>query len=279
MGSVEKWIKMPVIGPVLLLGYRYRTASGYIKQQRQRFRDWLWKSNETTNYTFNLEGWNERYLAAFLSEATNRPYEEIEGYLDEIRNDVALRSHIESKTAASDYVMMADPEVRLGKRIGWYALVRALKPQLVVETGVDKGLGTVVLAAALLKNRQDGFPGKVYGTDINPKAGYLLDGPYAEVGQVLYGDSIESLRGLTEPVDLFINDSDHSADYERREYEVIAEKLSPGAYILGDNAHATEELFRFCRATGRAFVFFREQPKNHWYPGGAISLGFFNKTS
>ncbi len=275
MASKDQLIRLPIIGPLALWVYRYKAASPLMKVQNRRFRRWMRESRETTNYTFNLEPWNVRYLTAFISEATGKSFEEIDGYIQEIQNDTALRSHILAKTEASDYKIMADAEVRLGKRIGWYALIRALKPQVVVETGVDKGLGTVVLASALIRNKAEGHPGKVYGTDINPKAGYLLDGPYAEVSKVLYGDSIESINALTEPVDFFINDSDHSADYERREYEAIADKLSPRAYILGDNAHSTEELFKFCRATGRSFVFFREQPQDHWYPGGAISLGYF----
>jgi hypothetical protein len=73
-------------------------------------------------------------------------------------------------------------------------------------------------------------------------------------------------------VDLFINDSDHSADYERAEYDVIANKLSPLATIVGDNAHATDCLREFARKTGRKFLFFAEQPKDHWYPGGGIEI-------
>ena len=38
-----------------------------------------------------------------------------------------------------------------GRRLGWYALVRALKPRTVVETGADKGLGSCVLAALRLR--------------------------------------------------------------------------------------------------------------------------------
>jgi len=54
------------------------------------------------------------------------------------------------------------------------------------------------------------------------------------MGKILYGDSITSLKTLSEPIDLFINDSDHSAEYEAREYQVIEpllseDALSPGA--------------------------------------------------
>jgi hypothetical protein len=109
---------------------------------------------------------------------------------------------------------------------------------------------------------------------LNPEAGYLLTAPYSQYGRILYGDSIQSLRALDHPIDLFINDSDHSADYEYREYKTIEAKLSPRALILGDNAEATDRLARFSSETGRSFLFFAEQPKDHWFPGAGIGISF-----
>ena len=91
---------------------------------------------------------------------------------------------------------------------------------------------------------------------------------------ILYGDSIESLAKLDESIDLFINDSDHSAEYEALEYRTIAPKLSERAIIIADNAHVTDELMRFSRASGRRFMFFREEPADHWYLGAGIGLSF-----
>jgi hypothetical protein len=101
----------------------------------------------------------------------------------------------------------------------------------------------------------------------------LLTEPYNKVGSILYGDSIQSLRSIRE-IDIFINDSDHSADYERREYETIAPKLPLGGLILGDNSHCTNALAAFSEILGRQFIFFREQPKDHWHPGAGIGISF-----
>jgi predicted O-methyltransferase YrrM len=169
---------------------------------------------------------------------------------------------------------MADKEARYGRRVGWYALTRVLKPRIIVETGVDKGLGACLLTAALKRNAQEKHKGRYFGTDINPVAGYLLSGDYAEYGRILYGDSIESLEEFDGEIDLFINDSDHSAQYEAKEYEAVAAKLSAQAIILGDNAHATDKLLEFSLRTNRHFIFFEEGPTNHWYPGGGIGISF-----
>jgi hypothetical protein len=71
-----------------------------------------------------------------------------------------------------------------------------------------------------------------------------------------------------------VNDSERSGDYEYREYQTIAEKLNPGAIILGDNSHVSDSLCHFAWEAGRCFVFFREVPKDHWYPGAGIGFAF-----
>jgi hypothetical protein len=52
----------------------------------------------------------------------------------------------------------------------------------------------------------------------------------------------------------------------------IADKLSPQAIILGDNAH--DKLARYSEEQGRSFLFFHEEPSGHWYPGGGIGISF-----
>jgi len=237
---------------------------------------WLLVSREDTNYTYDLTPQNRLHLAHLLAVVTGCPVTEIKGYMAELDGDDALRAHIAANFDAQTPVARAisDRYARYGRRMGWYALVRICKPKLLVETGVDKGLGSVVLCAALLRNRAEGSAGRYLGTDIRPEAGALLTGPYAEVGRILYGDSIASLKTIADPIDLFINDSDHSADYEAREYETIAGRLSAEAVVIGDNAHVSDKLAAFAEATGRKFVFLREQPQDHFYPGAGIGLAY-----
>ena len=168
----------------------------------------------------------------------------------------------------------SDIEINYGRRLGWYTFVRVLKPRIVVETGVDHGVGSCVLASALLRNISEGYAGKYYGTEIRSEAGQFFTGKYAAAGKILYDDSIESLKNLDEKIDLFVNDSDHSSEYEFREYLTIAEKLSCRSVILGDNAHVTDCLSRFSREVGRNFIFFAEKPDLHWYPGAGIGISY-----
>ncbi len=251
---------------------RRRLARQYYADALKRIEGWAWKDTEDSNFYYRLTPLNEDQLAQTVKCVTGCDLERVRSYFAELDGDAGLREHIRKALAQSNYGR--DIQVEFGRRLGWYAMVRALKPKLVVETGVDHGVGSCVLASALLRNAADGCPGRYIGTDIRQEAGQLLQGPYRSVAEIVYGDSIQSLKDLQGSIDLFINDSDHSADYEAREYETVAGKLSPSAVILGDNSHVTDKLSRFSATHGRRFIFFREIPQDHWYPGAGIGISF-----
>jgi predicted O-methyltransferase YrrM len=235
---------------------------------------WLVTSREYTNYTYDLTDLNKLHLAFFIANATGVTHETVGQYIRELEEDEALRDHIRSTTAASRERRFADRRARYGRRLGWYALVRILKPRVVVETGVDKGLGACVLTAALIRNEADGSPGRYYGTDIQPRSGFLLGGRYRELAKVIVGDSITSLSSFNKTIDLFISDSDHTPGYEEREYEVVSPRLSTGAFVVSDTAERTQALADFAVSTGRRFAYFQEQPLRHWWPGAGIGLAY-----
>ena len=266
--------RTPIIREIALFLLRTRIAAAYLLEQLSKIIDWLLRSREAVNFTYDLTDLNKQYLASLIAGITSRSFQEISAYMQELEDDGELRRHIEEAIRASNWRHFADTTVHYGRRLGWYAVARAIKPRVIVETGVDKGLGSCVLTSALIRNEQEGMPGHYYGTDINPNAGFLLDGKYRRYGEVLYGDSILSLEKLEISIDLFVNDSDHSAHYEAREYQTISGKLSPGAILLGDNSHSTSALLEFSLTTGRQFVFFQEKPLRHWYPGAGIGISF-----
>lgn len=251
---------------------RYNMAMSYFKPRLQMIRKWTFNSNEESNFTYRLTDSNLTYLLQMCSVVTGLPIEQLKNYLDEASQNSQLRQHVREVTSQSGLSEWSDKSCEFGRRLGWYLLARATKPKVIVETGIDKGLGALLLNYALIKNAEEGAPGRYFGTDINPHAGYLLSSPYNKFGTILYGDSIESLKGLPDQIDLFINDSDHSADYETNEYRTVENQLSENALILGDNSHTTDCLSKFALRTGRKFLFFKEEPLDHWYPGAGIGI-------
>ncbi|MFE9653373.1 class I SAM-dependent methyltransferase [Micromonospora sp. NPDC006431] len=236
---------------------------------------WLLTSREHHNYTYDLTTLSQHHLAWFVSVVCDVPVGQVRGWFAELEGDDKLRGHIETATATASRRGLADRQVRYARRIGWYAIVRARKPAHVVETGVDKGLGSCVLAAALLRNTAEGHPGRLTSLDINPEAGYLAKAtPWADVVDLVIGDSIASISALDRPVDLFLHDSDHSRGHEQREFDAIEPQLAPAAMLLTDNATITNVLAQHAERTGRRFLAYRETPARHWYPGDGIGVAW-----
>lgn len=261
--------------PIRVL-YRLSIGLTYFTTRLSSVISWSFKRTENSNFYYDLTDKNKLELVNAVSIATESSPDVVHGYLEEILQDLRLRQHIR-ETFICDK-SMKHSSLQLGRRIGWYAFVRALKPRLVVETGVHQGVGALVLISALMRNVDEGYDGRYLGTDIDPNAGELIKGKYGNLGRVRYGDSIESLKSLEGPIDLFVNDSDHSAHYEAREYRTIEKIIAPNAIILGDNSHVTSSLLDFSKEHGRSFLLFREEPKNHWYPGAGIGISFPSET-
>ncbi len=242
---------------------------------------WLWASRETTNFTYDLEAANERFLAANIAFVTGKTIAEIESLFRELDEDAEIRSAYKSALTGSSQGFIADSKMRVARRKAWYALARVLKPRLVVEAGVDKGLGSLVLCAALRRNTAQGYPGRYLGTDLKPGAGWMLVDDYRAYGEILYGDSIESLRTLPGPIDMFIADSCHDPDYERNEYLAVYAKLGERFVVISDQG--TTALLEVAQQNDWHFFAFRERatdtiaegtdfgvafPKNVWGCGG-----------
>jgi len=232
---------------------------------------WLVRSREHTNFTYNYSPASLEYLAHALGLVTGCPVALLRAYLAEPTENVELNRTVRERGEASDRRAVIDRHVRLGKQRIWYALARALKPARIVEAGVGPGLAAVVLAEALLKNAGEGNGGEYLGIDRDPRAGALLGPRQRSVARIIRGESVSTLGGLGQPVDLFITDSHVSADLEYAECRAIGPWLTERAMV---GTTVTTRLPAFAEETGRAFLGFKEEPRDHWYPGGWVGLAF-----
>lgn len=272
---LRRLLKHTWLGRIVMIPARFLLiAVPYLWRQFVQMLGWAFTSKEHYNHTYHLTELNTQYLASYIAVVSGHPVAAIEGYMQELINDTALRQSLEQQALASPDRHNSDIEPRYGRRLGWYALIRATKPKVIVETGVDRGLGTAVMAAALHKNAGEGCPGVVYATDIVPTCGYLIAEPYKKYCRVLIGDSIESLKKFTEPVDIFLHDSDHRAEYEWAEFLAIEPRLHESSLVMSDNSQATNKLREFATRRGGAFLYFQDNPRDHWWPGDGIGTIF-----
>ncbi len=262
-------ILLGIIAPI----YRFYLSLRYLNSQAKKILIWLINSREITNHTYYLPRHNIKELAYVISHALQVDRTTVEQYFDEIESDINLRNHISEVTNSSQYKSVSDKEVRYGQRVAWYAVTRICKPKLIVETGLDKGLGTCTLAAALMSNAaKEGEQGKILAVDINPEAGWLIETPYDKHVEFLNDDSISALSSIDKSIDLFIYDSVRNSVHEQQEYEIISNKLRKGSIIISTTTHHSEALMNFAQELDEDYYSWLEIPKDHFYPGGGLGI-------
>jgi predicted O-methyltransferase YrrM len=130
-----------------------------------------------------------------------------------------------------------------------YALVRALRPETIVETGVANGASTFFFLRALSANGG----GVLHSFDISDDVGIYLTEADRRTWDLQVLDTRAPLRDLARqlsrlaPVDLFIHDSHHRYKYMSREFELAAAVLRDNGVILSDDAESTFAFDEFCR--------------------------------
>lgn len=273
--SLRHFLKHTSAGRVLLIPYRlFVIAMPRLFIQFGQMCRWALTSKEHYNHSYDLAPLNRDYLVGTVAVVTGLPYDAVDLLIKELETDLQLRSLLRARALTGPDRHNSDPEPRYGRRLAWYALVRATRPRVVLETGVDRGLGTVVLAAAVKRNAEEGFPGMVYATDINPQCGHLLAVPYTEHVRVLLGDSVALIKDLDQSVDIFLHDSDHRPEYEWAEFLAVEPKLHADALVLSDNASQTSMLLNFSKRLGKHFLYFQDQPRDHWWPGDGLGVAY-----
>ena len=228
---------------------------------------WLINRGEFTNYNYDITKLNRNYLVSFIAYITNKDYNFVQSILLEIEINKDFKEILNGEIAKIKRKYELPKQVFFARRLGWYVLVRILKPNVVVETGTDKGLGTLLIAQALKENGK----GKVYSLDIDPYSGVLINQNIWDNIELIKGNSVENLKKIKN-IDIFIHDSDHSEIYEKAEFEAIQVNLSENAVVISDNSQFTDALLDWSNKNNRRFIFFKEESKDHWYPGDGIGV-------
>lgn len=193
-----------------------------------------------------LRGW------ALLARVTHLRYAEVMRCRRELLDDGDFRAHLERCSADVHYVFSGLPQL--------YAVVRAAKPAVVVETGVASGLSSAHILRALAASGS----GVLHSIDLpNVQQGSILPRGRAS-GWVVpdslrgrwklhIGDSRTILPALLDRlgrVDLFLHDSDHSYENMSFEFEQAFPRLAPGGLLMSDDVHLHGAWDDFCARHG-----------------------------
>lgn len=114
-----------------------------------------------------------------------------------------------------------------------YALIRALKPQTVVELGSWEGCSTTHIATALSINGS----GRVTAVDLDAGAGGSFPPNLAKLRTVVTGDAIAWLAGQPDAsIDFLFEDTSHSADMCAAIASLCQTKMAPGGVLVMHDA-------------------------------------------
>lgn len=229
----------------------------------------LWDP-EPDNFTFEIENLTD--LAIWVSMVGRCAESEAERIIGEPFGDRVLQEHLRRATARKRAWTKASPP--FGKRVGWYALARVIRPRVIVEVGVHDGLGSLLLLRALERNEDEGHPGKLISFDVNPTAGWLVrDQPQWELRIESSESGLPHVVDREGEIDMFVYDGWHRHDAERHDHAVAADRLGALGVLVSDDAQTTRALAEICEERGLEYFEFHEVPQRHFYPGSTLGAG------
>jgi predicted O-methyltransferase YrrM len=172
-----------------------------------------------------------------VASSLNRMYSEATEQRSRLR-DPGLFSRLEGASAQeradamSEIYMPVSPDA--GKLI--YSLVRASRPETVVEFGMSLGLSGIHLAAAV----RDNGTGRVVTTELSSAKVAAAKENFAEAGlsdviTVLEGDALETLGSLDGSVDFLLLDG--WKELYLPVITMLEPRLSPGTLVVADNTN------------------------------------------
>ena len=155
-----------------------------------------------------------------------------------------------------------------------YAVLRQLRPEVAVETGVANGFSTSFSLLALDKNgagelHSVDLPrevGRAYeegafyegegraGIPAGSEPGWLIPPDLKQRWTLILGRTQDELPPLLDrlgTIDSFMHDSEHSFDCMWFEFNAAWPHLRPGGVLLSDDVNSTEAFPRFAREQGR----------------------------
>jgi predicted O-methyltransferase YrrM len=175
-----------------------------------------------------------------VAAAVNRMYSESREQMATLRArfdgvDLSRASAQERADALSDVYMPVTPEA--GRLL--YALVRATRPDTVVEFGMSLGLSGIHLASAV----RDNGTGRVVTTELSTAKVTAAKRNFADAGlddviTVLEGDALQTLAELDGPVGFVLLDG--WKELYLPVLRLLEPRLSSGALVVADNTNMPE---------------------------------------
>lgn len=191
-----------------------------------------------------------------VASTLDRMYAESHAQMSTLRDrfgsvDMTTATAQERADALSDVYMPVTPEA--GRLL--YSLVRATRPQTVVEFGMSLGLSGIHLASAV----RDNGSGRLVTTELSAEKVKTATRNFADAGvaehiTVLEGDALETLAALNGPVGFVLLDG--WKEMYLPVIKLLEPLLSPGSLVVADNTNMpdTQPYLDYVREPSNGYV-------------------------
>lgn len=202
-------------------------------------------------------------------------YEEVKAYYHELEDDTVFLNALNERMNASRELyskgLFSRGEISsidwfANQRITQYVLIRLLKPDRAVETGVFYGGTTAFILNALQKNKKgilisidvpadelekDAFLRHTNVSDSEdlPKGlrpGFIIPDYLKDRWQFIEQDSLSAIENIKDKFTFFSHDSEHRRDYVLKELELARSKMPVRSTIMADDIDWSNGFIEFC---------------------------------
>ena len=231
-----------------------------ITKPRHIFRALTSPSHALEAFKYHYRRVSELEFVKFFAKKWNYSSRDVNVTYYDYENNIALWEENKKKLAVypGGYALQMTKD---GPSL--YLLIRLIKPNIVVETGVASGFSSCFILQALMDNKK----GKLYSIDLPPKnlltgkvSGWVVP-QYLRTRWTLHiGDSKALLERLLQKlgeIDCFFHDSLHTYEHMMWEYRTAWKQLRPQGLFLSHDVGANCAFFDFMKEKGISWKDYR----------------------
>lgn len=266
-------IKYSSLSRLAALPLRLKVGLQPLWKQSLRMLRWLVQSREWANFNCDYEPEGLEAAVCALAELSGRSRAAVRGYAQEIRSDTEFERRYHQRVSQTRLRHSCDAQLRYGRFVVNYMMVRASAARVVFEAGTDRGLGSWAMCRALQRNAQEETGGRVpllITVDLRGDRGDFLEGDEGGLVRRVVGDSVAVLQATPEVIDLFLHDTVNEPVHSRAQFSALAQRLAPQGMV--HTCWFSAEFIGFCEREGLRGLEYVERVRDHWYAGGRCGM-------
>lgn len=201
----------------------------------------------------------------WISRSTLIRLSDINSYYKEVESDMNLRKVLwKAEKILNKSKIESKGGISRPKNNFLYALVRATKPKIVIESGVANGFTTLFILKAIMKNghgnlisidlpniddRHSGNKSKIF-IPKNKNPGWIVPNHLMVYWRLLLGDSKVLLPRILKRlrnIGIFLHDSKHTYDHMMFEYNEVWPRIIENGFLISDDVDSNNAFLDFSK--------------------------------